>query len=85
MAGAGAVTDCGQVAAISSTDPTPETLTGLTEVFKPPTDINLSSPNVVGSQQHGMGGGGGSQNGESNAMPADTQVKLDNFIEVVEH
>eukprot|EP00088_Acartia_fossae_P059628 TRINITY_DN7094_c0_g1_i5.p1 TRINITY_DN7094_c0_g1~~TRINITY_DN7094_c0_g1_i5.p1 ORF type:complete len:693 (+),score=109.25 TRINITY_DN7094_c0_g1_i5:39-2081(+) len=70
--GAGAVTDCGQVAAISSTDPTPETLTGLTEVFKPPTDINLSSPNVVG----GMGGGGGGgQNGEPNTMPADTQEK----------
>ena len=33
----------GQVAAISSTDPTPDTITGLAEAFKPPTDLSQSN------------------------------------------
>ena len=39
----------GQVAAISSTDPTPETISGLAEAFKPPpdpTEGGLGSPAV---------------------------------------
>ena len=61
--------DCGQVAAISSTDTsTPETLSGLADVFKPPSDIGLGSPTHMGSGgQMGMG---------ANSMPADTQVSF---------
>jgi hypothetical protein len=38
----------GQVAAISSTDPTPDTITGLAEAFKPPPDLSQgnSSPGL---------------------------------------
>ena len=38
----------GQVAAISSTDPTPDTVTGLAEAFKPPAELNQgnSSPSL---------------------------------------
>ena len=47
----------GQVAAISSTDPTPDTITGLAEAFKPPADLSQgsSSPglNLNQSLPHG--------------------------------
>ena len=42
----------GQVAAISSTDPTPETLAGLADAFKPPSHLNTP---------HNHGGGGAIQ------------------------
>ena len=61
--------DCGQVAAISSTDTsTPETLSGLADVFKPPSDIGLGSPTHMG--------GGGQMGMGANSMPADTQVRF---------
>ena len=67
--GIGGSADCGQVAAISSTDTTtPETISGLAEVFKPPSDIGMGSPPLSG----GLG-----QMGQlTNTMPADTQVLI---------
>ena len=60
----------GQVAAISSTDPTPDTISGLAEAFKPPSaELGASgghgSPGALSLGGHG--GHGGHQ--------ADTQVR----------
>lgn len=61
----------GQVAAISSTDPTPDTISGLAEAFKPP------SAELGASGGHGSPGGlslGG--HGGHGGHQADTQVTL---------
>ena len=55
----------GQVAAISSTDPTPDTITGLAEAFKPPSETEHSQANL--SLNHSSMSSGGHQ--------ADTQEK----------
>merc|ERR1719242_1148549 len=48
----------GQVAAISSTDPTPDTITGLAEAFKPPADIsNNGSPGLNNLNHSNLSGG----------------------------
>ena len=48
----------GQVAAISSTDPTPDTITGLAEAFKPPADIsNNGSPGLNNLNHSSLSGG----------------------------
>ena len=48
----------GQVAAISSTDPTPDTITGLAEAFKPPADIsNNGSPGLNPLNHSSLSGG----------------------------
>ena len=48
----------GQVAAISSTDPTPDTITGLAEAFKPPADIsNNGSPGLSNLNHSSLSGG----------------------------
>ena len=48
----------GQVAAISSTDPTPDTITGLAEAFKPPADIsNNGSPGLNNLNHTNLSGG----------------------------
>ena len=48
----------GQVAAISSTDPTPDTITGLAEAFKPPADIsNNGSPGLSNLNHSNLSGG----------------------------
>ena len=61
----------GQVAAISSTDPTPDTISGLAEAFKPP------SAELGASGGHGSPGGlslGG--HGGHGGHQADTQVRI---------
>ena len=61
----------GQVAAISSTDPTPDTISGLAEAFKPP------SAELGASGGHGSPGGlslGG--HGGHGGHQADTQVSI---------
>lgn len=58
----------GQVAAISSTDPTPDTITGLAEAFKPPADLGQSNGSPgLGNLNHSTMSSGGHQ--------ADTQEK----------
>ena len=57
----------GQVAAISSTDPTPDTITGLAEAFKPPAELQSNgSPGLAGLNHSSMSSGG---------HQADTQEK----------
>ena len=72
----GSVAD-GQVAAISSTDPTPETISGLAEAFKPPADPllttgGLGSPSLVAGQQQQVHPKGGQ--GQGGQVQANTQV-----------
>ena len=65
----------GQVAAISSTDPTPDTISGLAEAFKPPADLGSGSHGSPGGLSLGGHGGHGGHQADTQEKPTKKKRK----------